>query len=695
MKQGKIMARKSNFFVFLVIMLIVILASGFILDWIAKSIPANLTDQEISPRVSGPVNLGPEGNLSQWNDALPEIQSGPNGPIVGYAAKHDTSPPLREIKIVPTQPVEEIREMGEGDEEMENIVSWEPRPQIQDPVLQAQFSPGGLLAPSAAMPAPLQNFAGVSNLDSVYPPDTIGDIGPKHYVQMVNLHFQIFNRNGVSLYGPAANNTLWSGFGAPCETRNDGDPVVLYDSIADRWLLSQFTAANPYGECVAVSTTSDPTGSYYRYFFQFSTSVFYDYPKLGVWPDGYYLTANRFTGNTFSGASAIVLNRTAMLNGLAAGFQRFNTSTAYGVLLPSDLDGPTQPPTGSPNFILEIGTTALHLWKFHVDWVTPANSTLSGPTSLTVASFNILCQSTRNCVPQPGTSVGLDGLGDRLMQRLVYRNFGDHESLLVSHNVNAASSGTQAGVRWYEVRNPNGSAAIYQQGTYAPDTNNRWTSSVAMDRNGDIAVGYSVSSSSVYPSIRYAGRLSTDPLGTLAQTETTLISGGGSQTGTAYRWGDYASMSIDPVDDCTFWFTTEYLATGGTAPWLTRVGSFKFPSCNNPTAVTFAQMPQALSQPGKITLSWETAQEMDLVGFNVWRSESADNHGTKISNSMIVAQAAGSLGGAGYSFDDVSIQPGRTYNYWIELVETGGSSFVEPSSQVFAPYYLMLPGVVR
>jgi hypothetical protein len=428
-------------------------------------------------------------------------------------------------------------------------------------------------------PAPSLSFEGVNNIAGVYPPDTNGDVGPNHYVQIVNLDFQIWNKSGVSLYGPAANNTLWTGFGAPCETQNDGDPVVLYDSIADRWVLSQFTAASPYGECIAVSTTPDPTGSYYRYFFQFSTSVFYDYPKLGVWPDGYYMSANRFNTIAFLGASAIVFDRAKMLSGQPATVQQFTTSIAYGTLLPSDLDGATLPPAGSPNFFAEIGATALHLWKFHVDWATPANSTFTGPTALPVSAYNELCPTTRSCVPQPSTSVGLDGLGDRLMHRLAYRNFGDHESLVVSHAVNVATTGVQAGVRWYEVRSPNGAATLFQQGSYAPDADNRWLSSIAMDRSGNMALGYSVSSSTVRPSIRYTGRLATDPLGQMPQGETTLIAGSGSQTGSASRWGDYAMMAVDPVDDCTFWFTTEYMPSTSTAPWRTRIGSFKFPDC--------------------------------------------------------------------------------------------------------------------
>jgi hypothetical protein len=545
------------------------------------------------PAVGGEVT--PEPALPENSSAQPPVQL-PNGVISGQALKQDVSPALRDIPPAPISPPTTIREMGEPGE-MEQTVEISPRPQVQDPVLQNGFgsNPPGLAAPLA--PAPLLNFDGVSNVDGVYPPDTNGDVGPNHYVQWVNLHFQIFNKSGVSLYGPAAGNTLWTGFGAPCETHNDGDPIALYDPIADRWVMAQFTASSPYGECVAVSTTGDPTGSYYRYFFQFSTSVFYDYPKLGVWPDGYYLSANRFGGiiQSFQGASAIALNRSRMLNGQSATYQEFQASTSYGTLLPADLDGGRQPAAAEPDFFAEIGSAALHLWKLHVDWTTPSNSTFTGPTSLAVAAYNQLCPGTRSCIPQPGTSVGVDGLGDRLMFRLAYRNFGDHESLVVTHSVNAAGSGLRAGVRWYEIRNPNGAAAIYQQGTYAPDANNRWLGSIAMDRDGNMAVVYSVSSSSVFPSIRYTGRLASDPLGQLPQGETTLISGSGSQTGTGSRWGDYAMMSVDPVDDCAFWFTSEYMPSTGGAPWKTRIGSFKFPSCGGASTPTATPTPTSTS----------------------------------------------------------------------------------------------------
>jgi hypothetical protein len=557
--------------------------------WQQKS---QLQPRSIRP-LSASLPVATTGLNQQADDPLTE------SPTLGMAVQMDISPPLREIAIPPYDPPTIIREMGEAGE-MERIRPVEERPQIEDPVVQTTFTRNGQAPEQVTIPAPGVNFEGVWNRNGVYPPDPNGDVGPNHYVQMVNLSFQVWNKNGASLYGPVNANILWSGFSGPCQTRNDGDPIVLYDQLADRWIVSQFTAASPYGECIAISTSGDPTGSYYRYFFQFSTSVFYDYPKLAVWPDGYYLTANRFS-TFFLGASAIVLERDKMLNGQPARYVEFRTSGfSYGALLPSDLEGYTSPPAGSPAYFLELGTSSLHLWKFRVNWVNTASSTFSSPITLSIAAYNELCQGTRSCIPQPGTSVKVDGIGDRLMHRLVYRNFTTHETLVVSHSVNAATSDTRAGIRWYEIRNPNGTPGIYQQGTYAPaDGANRWLPSITLDKAGNIALVYSVSSSSVYPSIRYAGRLASDPLGQLTQGESTLKTGSGSQTETGSRWGDYAMIAVDPTDDCTFWMTSQYLSSTGTAPWRTWIGAFKFPSCGQvgnlsgliSDAVTYQSLP--------------------------------------------------------------------------------------------------------
>jgi hypothetical protein len=446
---------------------------------------------------------------------------------------------------------------------------------------------------TAAAPAVGSSFEGIGQGFAGFtvqyaPPDTNGAVGPNHFVQTVNVSFAVFSKTGALLYGPARINTLFTGFGGLCETDNDGDPSVVYDQLADRWLITQFaiSGANgssvPYLECIAVSTSGDPTGTYYRY--SFPRSLFPDYPKIGLWPDAYYMSTNDFSGggSTFAGASTWAFDRTKMLAGAPATAQVFHLSTVYGGLLPSTLDGKNPPPAGAPNYFASLGTsTSLYLWQFHVDFANSANSTLTGPVTVPVAGYTELCGGG-TCVPQAGTSQQLDSLADRLMYRLAYRNFGDHESLVLNHSVAPASGG---GIRWYEIQSPGTTPVVAQQSTYAPDTRYRWMGSAAMDKAGDIAVGYSVSSSTTNPAIAYTGRTSTDPLNTL-QAETVLVSGTGSQG--MNRWGDYSSMAIDPVDDCTFWYTTEYLTANGTFNWHTRVGTFKFANCTNlpPPTVT-------------------------------------------------------------------------------------------------------------
>ena len=425
---------------------------------------------------------------------------------------------------------------------------------------------------------------GTFTVDSA-PPDTNGAVGATQYVQIVNSSFAVFDKaTKTVVYGPVGTNTLWSGFGGPCETDNDGDAVANYDKAAGRWVISQFAVtAAPYFQCVAISATSDATGAYYRYAFPYG-SVFPDYPKIGIWPDGYYITFNMFTGNTFSGAKLCAYDRNKMLTGAAATQQCFQLSSSFGGVLPSDVDGTTAPPLGSPNYLVNYGASKLNLWKFHTDWTTPANSTLTGPTSIPVAAFTAAC-SGGTCIPQPGTRQQLDSLADRLMYRLAYRNFtgtGAHESLVVTHSVKASTSRKSAntGIRWYEIRSPGGTPVVYQQSTYSPDTTNyRWMGSAAMDKQGNLAVGYSVSSSTVHPAIRYTGRLVTDALNTL-EGEVSIFEGAGSQSGSNLsRWGDYSAMSVDPVDDCTFWYTNQYLKTTGAFNWSTRIASFKFAGC--------------------------------------------------------------------------------------------------------------------
>jgi len=457
---------------------------------------------------------------------------------------------------------------------------------------------------TVTMPAPLTNWEGIP-LTGVLPPDTNGQAGLNHYVQIVNAssgaQVRVWNKSGAQLYDFGLQN-LWPSNDV-CRIDALGDPVVLYDQLADRWILTQFALPDPpYYECIAVSKAGAPTdnpGDWHLYSFKVHDAKMNDYPKLGVWPDGYYMSANQFyTDGSWAGAGVWVFDRDAMLNGDAASFQYFdlsNLSNGYGGLLPSNLMGDALPPSGAPNYFMSIDMNwsgsddTLHIFEFHVDWNTPANSSFTFIKDIVVDPFNWDFDGSGGSrdnwdIPQPDTSVELDSLSDRLMMHLWYRNFGDHESLVVNHTVNVGDGSDHAGVRWYEIRGGAvdatlADAVIYQQGTYAPDSDNRWMGSVAMDHVGDLAIGYSVSSTSVHPSIRYAGRLAGDPLGTLPQAEAQIIAGGGSQTHTAARWGDYSSLTVDPADDCTFWYATEYIASTTSAHWQTRVGSFKFDAC--------------------------------------------------------------------------------------------------------------------
>jgi len=450
------------------------------------------------------------------------------------------------------------------------------------------------------VPAPSQNFAGLNNVDQTLPPDPNGDIGPNHYVQVVNVSFAVWDKTGNLLYGPAAHNTLWSGFGGLCQSHNDGDPIILYDHLADRWLMSQFAFRDPndYHQCIAVSRTGDPLGAWHRYDFLISRTKFNDYPKFGVWPDGYYMSINQFVGDTPAGAGAIAFERDKMLAGLPAQMVYFdlqdtNPNFQRHVAPPTWMVPP--PPAGTPNYFAEVDddasgwpTDRLSIWEFHVDWNTPDSSTfgLGGLPNAVLntapfdADFGAWCHAVFDCIPQPGVRWWsyLDVISEQLMYRLQYRNFGTHQALVANHTVDVDNT-KHAGIRWYELHDSGSGWSIHQQGTYAPDSDHRWMGSIAMDSAGNIAVGYSVSSLTTFPSIRYAGRIASDPLGTLAQGETTLIAGSGSQTDASSRWGDYSMMAVDPTDDCTFWYTQEYYATTSNAGWRTRIGSFKFPSC--------------------------------------------------------------------------------------------------------------------
>src|SRR5262245_33195537 len=382
-------------------------------------------------------------------------------PVLGVATRHAKSARLSEYRLVGPVVTGPQRERPN---EVYPKNGSDPSQPASDPAVQTRF---GLSQPEA-----LLQFEGASEDDNtavvghqIVPPDTEGDVGPSHYFQYINNVATIYDKNGQIVLGPFAGNAFWSGLGGPCEVQNDGDPLVRYDRQADRWVVSQFALPNfpdgPFYQCFAVSTTNDPTGDYWQYEFKTSDDFFTDYGKLGIWPDAYYVSFNMFGPDGEVKGGAYAFDRAAMLAGAPAGMIAFDTGGQTGAL-PSDLDGATPPPAGSPNYFVtfDVNPARLHQWRFHVDWTTPENSTFTGPIDIPVAEFLYpVCDADRGqCVPQLDSPEKLETLGDRMMYRLVYRNFGDHESLLVNHTVGLEAGGS--GLRWYEIRGPGDDAPV-------------------------------------------------------------------------------------------------------------------------------------------------------------------------------------------------------------------------------------------
>jgi PKD repeat protein len=492
-------------------------------------------------------------------------------------------------------------------------------------------------------------------------PDTNGDVGPNHYMQMVNAAFQIFDKNGNSLYGPADNSTLWDGFIGPWTGTNDGYSIVLYDEYADRWIASQRarpSSEGPFYELIAVSETGDPTGAWYRYAYEFVNSP--TKTKMGVWNDSYYFTTNMHTpatGNgTFVESAVCVLDRTAMIAGDPTA-QMIMFTTPYSFILPSDADGATPPPSGSPAYMMCLEADHLRMWEVNVDWGTPSNSSMTHTTSLYMEPY-----SKPGRLSQPGTTTTLQSESYLINYRLQYRNFGTHEVLLTNHTVDADGTG-RPGIRWYEMRNTGNGWEIYQQGTFAPaDGDGRWMGSMAMNGDGDIAVGYSVSGNSTYPSIRVAGqKASNSGTGVLDVNETSVFEGYASHTEWP-DWGNISMMAVDPGDDSTFWYTNEY-SNGGFA-WRTRIASFTLP-------------PYCISNGNSTEREW--IQKIDLGNYT---NNSGDNGGYLDKTT-----------------DPISIESGQTYAFtgtpgfsnrsrrefwrvWIDF--NGDDDFTDSGEEVFA-----------
>ncbi|HEX9801373.1 MAG TPA: hypothetical protein VGC00_14530 [Thermoanaerobaculia bacterium] len=529
------------------------------------------------------------------------------GPFVGAAAQHDVSPPLRDVVPLEAPARGPNREVPLRAAPQRNS---RPASGRSDPIRQVEARPDPAAAPTLA---PSVDIEGLSDDDNaatvgfrVVPPDTEGDIGPGHYVQYINSIFAVWNvtrdgsgaPTGVTLaHGfPKPGNAPWAGFGGPCQNNNDGDPIALYDHLADRWLLSQFSIDEGI-QCVALSTSGDPTGTYDRWAFGVSPGENNDYPKIGLMPGAYYLSLRDFPSNDGTFASFLALDRAAMLAGNpAATFVKFSlpclaTDCPDGVQ-PPHLEGP--PPAASTpgdftrawDVEFEGGTQAsdgYRVWRLTPDFATPANSTFVELPYIASAGFDsTMCGFfQRGCIQQPPQGGGerLDPLDELQMYRAQFRHFEGHDALLLSTTVDSTGDNV-AGMRWAELRNTGSGWTLHQEGTYAPaDGENRWMGSVAMNGEGDVALGYSVASSGTYPSIRYTSRQAGDALGTLPGGEVEVIAGAGSQTSSFNRWGDYSAMSVDPVDDCTFWYTQEYYANTASFDFKTRIAAFPGPSC--------------------------------------------------------------------------------------------------------------------
>jgi hypothetical protein len=526
----------------------------------------------------GAVLIGADASIAQ---AARTAKAGVGSVISQPAVHYDTSPPLRLLR--PPRNTLPSRSYP--------ALPTPPVPSTYAPAPPAPPAPSSVAEPGVQLLSPLipesTNFEGAPiGPTTPLPADPSGAAGSNdQYMEVVNKLIAVYLKStGAALLGPEPTNTLWATFGGECEKQNSGDGTVLFDTLKQRWVVQQFAileSQSRYLDCVAVSETSDATSRWHRY--SFSYGSFPDYPKMGVWPDAYYISYNLYSGNTFLGYEVCAFDRAKMLNGEAATQQCFTGPNAQSgsSLLPATIDGSTAPPTGALEWFVALSPNSaekLLYFKFHVDWTTPANSKLNGPSNLTVNQYSQACRG-KACIPQLGTNQKLDSLGDRLMYRLAYRKFSGHEAMVVTHSVLVGEpSALLIGLRWYELRPSGESLTVFQQGTYAPEGPSRWMGSIAQHKTSDMALGYSASGSSMYPQIRYTGRLVTDTSGTMPQGEATLFAGSGSQT-QSERWGDYTQMSSDPADECTFWYVNEYLPASGNDNWRTRIGSFKFPSC--------------------------------------------------------------------------------------------------------------------
>lgn len=548
----------------------------------------------------------------------------------------------RPASFAVSQPVRELPVdwWGLGDVAVPEL----PRPSLKpnaglgavgpDPVLQQEVLP--MVAATQGI-----DFDGIGAL-GVLPSDANLAVGPNHIVQTVNSRLAVYDKTGTLLSGPTSFNAFFAPLGGDC-ARFHVNPIVTYDRLADRWVISTVGYTTSGGnlstssECVAVSQTSDPAGEYTLYGYSFGAQ-FVDFPKIGVWPtassSAYLASHNLFSlpSQTYQGVDLCAFDRAEMLAGNPGPLLLCVTTptSEYGYL-PSDLDGPTPPADGTPGLFLSWhDNTHLYLRRLTIGFSAGSGFVTVSPTiPIDVPNSLLTCgNSGGRCVPQPGTTVLLETIGRfLLMNRMPFRMFPDHERVVVNHSVDA---GGRTGIRWYELLDLSTTPTVNQQGTFSPDATHRWVASIAMDKVNNIAMGYSASSASVFPAIRFTGRVPSDPAGTL-ETEGSIVEGGGSQTFSSGPWGYYTGLQVDPSDDCTFWYTNQYYTVTSSFNWSTRIGSFVFPSCGapavafSPGTLNFKKLPIGqFSAPKTVTLTNTGATTLHIssiatVGeFDLW-----------------------------------------------------------------------------
>ncbi|MDM7923669.1 MAG: hypothetical protein QUS14_15325, partial [Pyrinomonadaceae bacterium] len=457
------------------------------------------------------------------------------------------------------------------------------------------------------MPQPLMSLSGLSNLDNALefnllfaPADMTGDVGPDHYVQVINALFRVYSKSGKPLTPPARLSSLFASLGTVCSTRNDGLPVVLYDQLADRWIISQqCTAFPPFRQMIAVSKTGDPTGEYYAYEFIMPNNRLNDFPKLGVWSNAYYMSTDEFFGSDYYGSGVFAVDREKMLAGdRTAAYIYFSVPANVQVrrkgFLPADLDGMRAPRPDVPGIFAsytadEYGDDAdtLRLFDLRADFAEPEKSTFieRSESPVAVSPVDPTSPDGRADIAQPPPGEFLDSQSDRINYRLAYRDFGTHRSLVVNQTARVTPQGStyRAGVRVYELRESGQGFLPVTDAMIGTTDASRWVGSAAQDHVGNLAVQYNFASEEKRPSVLYSGRLAGDPPNTFRMEET-LVAGTGVQKAFGFRWGEYSGMSVDPVDDCTFWLTNGYYTLQSEQwsdlGWLTQIGTFKFEECS-------------------------------------------------------------------------------------------------------------------